>query len=595
MKKILIGLVLLIALGFGGLLLFLNPIVNKFKTPINETISGIIKQQVTIGDIGLSLFPEIGIKLADVNVENKGKVEASLKKLFLHTGLSKLIKGDLSVDTFSISDANINLVKKSDGSIYLGEFPLTQKPAASQAEQAAVAPGTIATEKKAVNFNLKNIDFSGLNLNFKDQSKTPEAEYKIQNFTIKAADIGTNGQGSFSVNGKVIGADLDLKGKIDLGKTVKIESLNFVAGDQSIQVKADIDQTDGIKANSNLSSGSLALEQFVGALLPAMAEKVKGMKLDGLKVDSDFSSKTAKANSNIFLSGVSLGATKLVSNVALKVNAALKPDNSIDSVDLEKSSFEMFGGKVDLDAQVRNSTNVSSTIKATGMNLANITSFVMPNSKIGLEGELTSADIKSSLNSNSPATSINAQVNVTAEKGSITGFNIVKEALGKLNGIPGLEAALLSYVPEKYAPLINGSATEFDHFTLSNSLNGQNVNINSMSLEHPLYKITGQGSASTAGTFKINAKLILNPSLAQGMIAKQDKLKYLSEVDGSIVVPLVIEKTGKTPVVLPDAEDLLKRAAKNSIKDAGMKALEKVAPGLDKVIPGIGKALNSLF
>ena len=595
MKKILIGLTLLLALGFGGLLLFLNPLVNKFKPQINLTISNVVKQNASIGEIGLSLFPQIGVNVSDIKIENNGKVEASIKKLFLHTGLMKLTKGDMSVDTFSISDATINLVKKSDGTIFLGEFPLNKKQEASTPQTTTPTPTTTPSEPSQVAFNLKNIDLNGLNLNFKDETKTPAAEYKIQNFNIKAADIGTSSEGSFTINGKIIEAVLDLKGKINLGKNLKIENLSVTSGGQNIGLSADIDQSDGIKLSSNISSNSLSLQEFVSGLMPEMAEKLKGIKLDGLKVESNFSGKEHKAGSNISLTSAELLGSKLISNMALKVNANLKEDNSPDTITLGKSSFDMFNGKVNIDAQVKNSTNLTSNISASAMDLATISKFAMPASSIGLEGNLSKADITSSLNTGDPKNSIKAQVSILAEKGSITGLNIVKEALGKLNVIPGMEAALLAFIPEKYSSLINGTGTQFDRFVLSNSLAGQNVNISNMSLDHQLYKITGQGNASTAGTFKINAKLILTPTLAEGMLAKQDKLKYLSEPDGSIVIPLIIEKSGKTPVVLPDGEDLLKRAAKNSIKDVGIKALEKVAPGLDKAVPGLGKALDSLF
>ena len=122
--KITLSLLALIIIAVVAGIFFLNPIVSKLKPQIENSISNIVKQDVKISDIEAKVFPNIGVKLSGVKLEDS---VASIDNLFLHTGLSQLLKGKLNVDTFSLTKPNFNLTKDKNGLIRLGSFILNKK------------------------------------------------------------------------------------------------------------------------------------------------------------------------------------------------------------------------------------------------------------------------------------------------------------------------------------------------------------------------------------------------------------------------------------------------------------------------------------
>ena len=235
--KIILSLLAFVVLIIIAGIFFLNPIVNKLKPQIENSISNIVKQEVKISNIEAKVFPEIGVKLSGVKLENS---VADIEKLFLHTGINQLLRGKLDVDTFSLSNAKFSLVKDKNGLISLGSYILNKKSKDKSSNKKDLTSKTLnnkitgKTEENTnqVQFNLKDIKIDSLNIDFKDQSKSPAAEYKLEDLNLKASDIGNSKKGNFSLDGKVLNALITAKGKIELGNKIEIESLDIGAGGQ---------------------------------------------------------------------------------------------------------------------------------------------------------------------------------------------------------------------------------------------------------------------------------------------------------------------------------------------------------------------------
>ena len=68
--KIILSLLAFVFLAIVAGIFFLNPIVNKLKPQIENSISNIVKQDVKISNIEAKVFSEIGVKLSRVKLEN---------------------------------------------------------------------------------------------------------------------------------------------------------------------------------------------------------------------------------------------------------------------------------------------------------------------------------------------------------------------------------------------------------------------------------------------------------------------------------------------------------------------------------------------
>jgi len=588
--KIILSLLALIIITIIAGIFFLNPIVSKLKPQIEKSISSIAKQDVKISNIEAKVFPNIGIKLSRVELENN---VASIDNLFLHTGLNQLLKGKLNVDTFSLSDAKFKLSKNKDGLISLGKYILNKKNKETKKainKKTEDKPNTKNDEQ--VKFNLKDIKISSLNIDFKDTSKSPSAEYKLENLNLTASDIGNSKKGNFTLDGKVLNAELSAKGKINLENTIEIDSLNVKAGGQSLNINSIINQKPSISAKTKLNASNFNIEKFLNILAPNIAGKTSGIVLGNLNVDSGYTDNNV--NTDLKLDKLNLKGTDLLKNINL--HSKVKLNKNGNTITIDKSNFEMFSGKVDINSKIVNQAKTSANISASNMDLSLISNFIMPNSSVKLEGQLDKLDIKSNLNLKKPKKTINSNIKALATNGTIKGLNILAKTLEELKGIPGIDSAISKYVPEKYSNILNSENTSFSQLDLKSSLIGEKINIKSFNLAHSLYTISGNGNILTSGKLELNTKLIISNALSQEIIAKNKNLKYLSEKDGTIIIPVIIKKNGKTPIVLPDVKNLVKRAAKSGGEELVEKAINKgIEKGLKKIAPGLNFQLKNLF
>ena len=214
-----------------------------------------------------------------------------------------------------------------------------------------------------------------------------------------------------------------------------------------------------------------------------------------------------------------------------------------------------------------------------------------PDAPLSLSGTVDSlnADITAQLNS-IPA-SLSGPVSLLVRDGAIDDINLLGQTLGNIGSIPGVDFAIADAIPEEYQTVLEGDKTAFDTLTVQLRFGQNGFQLTSADLKHSLYIVRGAGTMSFGGSLAIRAELAVTPLLAQKMVLRQPKIKLLLDKDNNLVIPIVIKKKGSSFIVIPDAEKLLKSAARNTAKEAAGRALDKVAPGLGEA----SKVLDSLF
>ncbi|GAB3675153.1 AsmA family protein [Salinisphaera aquimarina] len=111
-------IVLLVAIAMAALLLFFDP--NDYKSQINASIERQIGRKVEIsGDIGLSVFPWLGIELGHVEVANAqgfgDKPMAEMESAEISVKLLPLISRDIEVGTVSLDGLRLRLARDAKG------------------------------------------------------------------------------------------------------------------------------------------------------------------------------------------------------------------------------------------------------------------------------------------------------------------------------------------------------------------------------------------------------------------------------------------------------------------------------------------------
>jgi AsmA protein len=141
--KILLATVLVIVLLLIGLLVALPPMVNKFKPEIEKAV--LEQTGLTLrlqGDIGVSLYPFIGVTIADVKVnEPSGELFAAVQEVRAAVALLPLLGGGLQVDKVIMDGAQLNLRKDAEG---MGNWEIVAFTQAHKKAQGPAAEGDTA-------------------------------------------------------------------------------------------------------------------------------------------------------------------------------------------------------------------------------------------------------------------------------------------------------------------------------------------------------------------------------------------------------------------------------------------------------------------
>ncbi len=263
---------------------------------------------------------------------------------------------------------------------------------------------------------------------------------------------------------------------------------------------------------------------------------------------------------------------------------------------LQPTKVGLFGGTATVQGSFSNEKTIAAQVMGAGIDLKQLTAYASPGGKVAMTGTLTKLEFRGSGPAADFGGQLSGSIGAEAVKGTIEGFNVLGQTLGKINKIPGLGATLLALIPEKHRPIVEADSTSFDKLTIGAVMSGKNIKLTNVRLDHSLYAVTGEGEIKADGDMTVNAQLRLTENLAGGMLEKERKLSLLLDPARSLVIPVVIARKGGIWVVLPDVTHLGKLALQNSATDAASRALEKVAPGLgDKIAPGLGKTLDSLF
>lgn len=400
----------------------------------------------------------------------------------------------------------------------------------------------------------------------------------ISNFQLKLAGIDIGSSASLGVNA------ISSKTKIN---TLPLSDLaSFAPMLKDFALKGDISGNISSDISLQMKDNPVINSDFKFSEIGANLSGTELAKLNGvLKIENK------DGNNNLInldlkpatLAGVPFGPTELRGNLNQK------------SLDLSKLKVAIFDGGLDGTANLATPFSpgaFKSNFALKNVSLEKLSLSLFPSSPYKLKGILE--ELKANLNTNiakDPVASLTAQSNFLASKGSIAGTNILKQTLEKVDSIPGVQAALIKYIPEDLNDLLSKNETAFDLIEARSSVSNKTINLEKLTLSHSAYEITANGSMTFDSSLNLLAKLILSEEASEKIALKEAKVKLLFDNQNRITIPIRIKKSsdGK-PVVVPDLGDLTKRALQNTAKEAISRELQK---GGGKGIGG--KLLKSLF
>ncbi|CAM5200209.1 AsmA protein OS=Castellaniella defragrans OX=75697 GN=HNR28_002608 PE=4 SV=1 [Castellaniella defragrans] len=171
LKRILFGLVIALILAVVGLAIFLltfNP--NAYKSKLEDLVYARYDRVLTIqGDIGLSLFPRIGLSVKDVSLSDRGSKDlfVSVDGARFAVAIWPLLSNQLVVDHVSISGLKAWVVRDAKGHFNFDDLLGTRHPSTARVNETPALAGAMAAPLAvgpAGSDSDLNIDIAGLEL-----------------------------------------------------------------------------------------------------------------------------------------------------------------------------------------------------------------------------------------------------------------------------------------------------------------------------------------------------------------------------------------------------------------------------------------------
>ncbi|NOY53178.1 MAG: AsmA family protein [Deltaproteobacteria bacterium] len=234
MKKFIIiavGLVVVVVVLLAGLAAVSPLFLNKYKEPILARVEKTIDRKVELGDIRLTLFTGIGVRLSDLIVGNvegfRSEPMLTMKGLDLKVKLLPLLRKKVEVERVVLREPRIVIEKNEDGVFNFSDLVGGDR----SAPQESKAPPASGTDSPSVLGALlvSRIRITGGRLAYYD-AKIPVLQegVKIENLNLNLENVSLDRAVSFSlsfgINRKK--TDLQLSGTVGpVGRKIDLKSM----------------------------------------------------------------------------------------------------------------------------------------------------------------------------------------------------------------------------------------------------------------------------------------------------------------------------------------------------------------------------------
>jgi hypothetical protein len=184
-------------------------------------------------------------------------------------------------------------------------------------------------------------------------------------------------------------------------------------------------------------------------------------------------------------------------------------------------------------------------------------------------------DIKPTLQGNGRA---------VVHNGKLVGVNVAADALAKTKGLPEIGDLVPASLVQRHPELFSNPDTDIQNASLTFLLQGPKITTHDLVVQTPDYGMIGDGRFDMDKNIDMAAHLLLTRQLTQEIIAEKKNVVYVTNKDGQVDIPFVVQGTLPKPTVIPDVTELAQRAANHLIQHQGQKAIGKL---LGKRVKGL--------
>jgi len=525
--------------------------VDRFRPQIQSELQRKLNRQVTLGHLGLRLFP-FSVKVESFTIGedpafSTGKPFAQAGEVYVRAGLFSVISGSPEVKSLLLDKPQIELVKNAKG-VWNFSTLGTNSDKTSNSNQ----------------FSLDNLEIKDGRIGLTDQLAGTSANGHVSmNLRAQSSSTGPSNL-SFSGNGTISGVTLKTPA---LAKPLTVTSASMQFSQDNASITSLHAALGSTTVHGNVSVKNFSAPDLQFALTSDNIDTAELQNLETNTAQSTPSSPQSNKQPSLLteLTGSgTLAATRIKSDniVLTNVHTSCKLDHGV--IQLSPLTADLFGGKQEgsLTVDVRPAKPVCSVrSKLSGIDSNALLSAVSSlrdtlYGTLGANTSLTftlgpSADLARSLNGNLDFQVVNGQ---------LKNINILNEVakIGKfLNS----------------APAQSGSGTALHKLAGTLSIKNGIASTNNLtaSLDAGSLAATGQVNLVDQGlNMHLNAVLGTQVSQTVGGSGIGGFLSTaLSNSNGELVIPVTVTGTTSHPVFTPDLHSLAQMKAKNLLPTSG--------------------------
>ena len=495
--------------------------LNKYQDQYKPLIEDALNRKVQLQDIRLTIWPQIGARVAGFAVLDDpafgSSPFASLTSLDVGIKLMPLLGGKVEVEDITLRDPVITIIKNKNGVLNVSTIGQTGVELPKTPSRAPI-PSTEGPLKILALLAVDRVSIAGGTLTYRDLSVTKPTEYVLQDLEIllKSVRLGQTPSIHFATLVQPFNMPATLDGTFGpLKETTDIDAINIRLSLGRTEF-AITGKTSGQNATVNIGSPVINT-----ANLPIALPLNKPVAITDFKIAAEVKGQEAKLNNLSFqlFNGQVMGQSKLIAgSEAPPFTSTL----TIQGLQLGPA----------LDALAATQLSISGTAAA----------------DLALQGRgFSMPDLTKSLEGTS---------HVAVKDGRIEGVNLLQEVVSILK-VAGVS-------------LDSAKATVFSTIETDLAIKEGIINVQRLLMDSHDFQATGGGTIGFDQTLNLTINLNLSQDLSQ-KIAGASPVGKLAMKEGRLTLPLIISGTAQAPSYGLDSKALtgkVQEQVKEKLKEA---------------------------
>ncbi len=384
--------------------------------------------------------------------------------------------------------------------------------------------------------------------------------------TIALAAVGFTGEDS-----KLPGIT-GLTGTVSLdGNTATLEPTDFNLGSTRAIVQGLVDSLRPLHATYSLKADSFKLAEVLPERSPD--EEISQLSANGTVA--------ARAGGMALTTALTSGQG-MVSNVPYR-KLALRAGYDGGQVNVSSLALDAYGGSIASKAKaaLTPSHPFSASVNLTGIDLQQA---------LGAQGAKAADMVRGSLTGQVNASGKGADFDevkptlqgngrIQIDRGQLIGVNLVGTALKKINGIPAIGTLITPAIMQRHPALFSSPDTDLKLVRLSYVMTGPRFTSRDLTADADDYRILGEGWFDMDKNVDLSVHVLMSRKFSSELQAEKKNVVYLENPGGEIEIPLLIQGRLPRPIIQPDIQFLVQRAASHAMEQQGTRLLNKFLGG----------------